>query len=105
MERSTSSTVASGACCGAQPDHRRAALVFKALGHPTRTLVVAALRDGERSVQELAARAACDISTMSAHLAVLRNAGVLESRKRGAQVFHSVARPCVLQFLDCLEDT
>jgi DNA-binding transcriptional ArsR family regulator len=105
MERSSSPTVAPGACCGAQPDHQRAAAIFKALGHPTRTLVVAALRERERCVQDLAERAACDISTMSAHLAVLRHAGVLESRKRGAQVFHSVARPCVLQFLDCLEGT
>jgi ArsR family transcriptional regulator len=103
MERPLTPGPASPACCGTRIDHRRTALVFKALGHPTRTLVVTELRDGERSVQELAERAGCDISTMSAHLAVLRHAGVLESHKRGAQVFHSVARPCVLQFLDCLE--
>lgn len=95
-------TDASG-CCAAPTDVARAAEVFKSLGHPTRTLAVATLGGGERCVCELAALAGCDMSTMSAHLAVLKHAGVVRSEKRGAQVFYSVALPCVLQMLRCVE--
>jgi ArsR family transcriptional regulator len=78
------------------------AAVFKALGHPTRLMVVAALADGPRCVCELTGYAGCDASTMSNHLAVLRNAGVLRADRRGSQIFYSVARSCVLDMIGCL---
>ena len=42
-------------------------------------------------------------STVSRHLAVLREAGVLVDEKRGLQVFHRLALPCVARFIDCLD--
>jgi ArsR family transcriptional regulator len=79
-----------------------AAEVFKALGHPTRVRVVAALAKGERCVCELTELAGCDMSTMSNHLAVLRTAGVLAAERRASQVFYRVEMPCVLDFVRCL---
>lgn len=78
------------------------ASVFRALGHPTRVMVVAAIGGGERCVQELTDRAGCDMSTMSNHLTVLKHAGVVTCERRGSQVFYRVARPCVLDFVRCL---
>lgn len=76
--------------------------VFKALGHPTRVMAVAAIGRKERCVQELTELAGCDMSTMSNHLAVLKSAGVLAAERRASQVFYRVARPCVLDFVRCL---
>ena len=42
-------------------------------------------------------------STVSRHLSVLKEAGVLEDEKRGLQVFYRVALPCVNSFMDCLD--
>ncbi|GAB4143290.1 MAG: hypothetical protein Fur0037_10830 [Planctomycetota bacterium] len=79
-----------------------AAEVFKALAHPTRVRAVASLERGERCVCDLAELAGCDMSTMSNHLTVLRHAGIVSSKRRGSQVFYSLARPCVLEFVRCL---
>ncbi|MBI5433384.1 MAG: winged helix-turn-helix transcriptional regulator [Planctomycetes bacterium] len=89
-------------CCAKPGSFTGAAEVFKALGHPTRTMVVAEIGDGERCVCELTELAGCDMSTMSNHLAVLKAAGVLRSERRGARVFYSVALGCVLELLSCV---
>lgn len=77
--------------------------VFKALGHPARVKMVKALAGGERCVCELVEAAGLGWSTVSRHLAVLREAGVVTDEKRGQQVMYRMALPCVNRFLDCLE--
>jgi ArsR family transcriptional regulator len=94
-------TAASKFCCR-PASYGISAAIFRALGHPTRVMVVAAIGRGERCVQALTDRAGCDMSTMSNHLSVLRQAGVLTSERRGSQVFYRVSKPCVLDFVQCL---
>lgn len=77
------------------------AKIFKALGHPSRLLMVDALRDGEKCVCELQALVGDDMSTVSRHLAVLRNAGVVASEKRGTNIYYRLALPCLESFLTC----
>ena len=77
--------------------------VFKALGHPARVKMVKALAGGERCVCDLVEAAGLGWSTVSRHLAVLREAGVVADEKRGQQVIYRVALPCVNRFLECLE--
>ena len=48
------------------------AKIFKALGHPSRLLMVHALREGEKCVCDLQSLIGADMSTVSRHLAVLR---------------------------------
>jgi len=79
-----------------------AATVFKALGHPTRLMVVATLGEGERCVCDLTELAGCDMSTMSNHLAILKAAGVVSAERRASKVFYRIARPCVLDVIGCL---
>ena len=79
------------------------AQVIKALAHPARLLMVQELQKGERCVCELAAMVESDMSTVSRHLSVLRNAGILMDEKRGNQVFYQLKVPCVLNFLSCVE--
>ena len=81
-----------------------ASTVFKALGHPARVRMVRALADGEKCVCDLVEAAGLGWSTVSRHLSVLREAGVVTDEKRGKQVIYRMALPCVNRFLDCLEN-
>src|SRR5664279_1588388 len=74
------------------------ARVLKALAHPTRLLLVEELARKTRCVCELRDAAGLDISTVSKHLSLLRNAGIVEDEKRGLKVFYSLETPCVLNF-------
>ncbi|MGE4293492.1 MAG: ArsR/SmtB family transcription factor [Desulfovibrio sp.] len=77
--------------------------VFKALGHPARLRMVRALGSGEKCVCELRDLVDLDMSTVSKHLSVLKNAGVVTGEKRGNWMFYRVALACVPGFLGCLE--
>lgn len=77
------------------------ARIFKALGHPSRLLMVDALRDGEKCVCDLQALVGDDMSTVSKHLSVLREAGVVTSEKRGTNIYYRLAICCLETFLKC----
>jgi len=83
-----------------QPIHRFKADFFKTLGHPARLAILDFLRDGEKSVNELQALLGADQSTVSQQLAKLRNAGIVEPRKKGTTVFYSVRDPMIFSLLD-----
>ena len=77
------------------------ARIFKALGHPSRLLMVDALRDGEKCVCDLQTLVGDDMSTVSKHLSVLREAGVVSSEKRGTNIYYRLALCCLETFLSC----
>jgi ArsR family transcriptional regulator len=77
--------------------------VLKALAHPARLWMAEQLEGGERCVCELVQGLELDFSTVSKHLLVLKNAGVVADNKRGKQVFYSLKVPCVLNFMHCVE--
>ena len=77
--------------------------IFKALGHPARLAMVEALGAGERCVCELQELVGSDMSTISKHLAVLRNVGLVDAEKRGKQVFYGLRLKCALGFLQCVD--
>ena len=78
------------------------AQVFKALAHPGRLLMLDELSRGERCVCELAELVGSEMPTVSRHLSVLRNAGIVDDDKRGAQVFYRLVTPCVMNFFQCV---
>jgi len=82
-------------------EHR--AQVMKALAHPTRLFIVDRLGEGERCVCELTEMVGADVSTISKHLSVLKNAGIVADDKRGTQVFYSLRVPCVLRWYTCVD--
>ena len=79
------------------------ARVIKAMAHPSRLFIVDELSRGERCVCELRDMIGADISTVSKHLSVLKDAGILEDEKRGLQVFYRLRVPCILNFFGCVE--
>ncbi len=85
-------------------EYRSGADVFKALGNPSRLLIVDELTHGERCVADLTALIGSDISTVSNHLAVLRNVGLIVDDRRGQQVFYRLGASCVANVFHCLEE-
>ncbi len=65
--------------------------LFKALGNDTRLRIVALLAHGELCVCHLEAALAITQATVSRHLAVLRNAGVVDTRREGPWVYYRLA--------------
>lgn len=79
------------------------ARVLKAMAHPTRLYIVDQLSRSERCVGELQELVGADVSTVSKHLAVLNDAGLVRREKRANQVFYSLTVPCVMNFFGCIE--
>jgi DNA-binding transcriptional ArsR family regulator len=76
--------------------------VFKALADPTRRKVLTLLRNGPLTAGELADHFEVSKATMSAHFAVLREAGLIDSTKRGTTITYflklSVLEEALLEF-------
>ena len=80
------------------------AKIIKAMAHPTRLFLVDELaRNGERCVCQLTEMVGADMSTVSRHLAILKNVGIVEDERRGAQVYYRLRVQCVMNFFDCVE--
>lgn len=77
------------------------AKIFKALGHPSRLLMVDALRSGEKCVCDLKNLVGGDMSTVSRHLSILKEAGIVSADKRGANIYYRLAICCLDAFLSC----
>ena len=77
--------------------------IIKSLSHPTRIFLVDQLSLKEKCVSDLTEMIGADISTVSKHLLVLKNAGVILGERRGGQVFYTLRFPCVLNFFSCVE--
>lgn len=81
----------------------RRARVIKAMAHPARLAMLEAMVNGERCVCELQRIVGSDMSTVSKHLAVMRDAGLVADRKEGLWVHYRLRVPCVLEFMNCVE--
>ena len=80
------------------------AKIIKALGHPARLFIVDELSRNERCVYELTEMVGLDMSTISKHLSVLREAGIVQDEKRGVQVYYQLRLGCVMNFFQCVEN-
>ena len=80
------------------------AKIIKALAHPARLMIVDELaQKGERCVCELTEMVGSDMSTVSRHLAQLKQAGLLEDEKRGKMIFYRLRVKCLANFFECVE--
>jgi len=83
--------------------YNRRSRVIKALAHPSRLYIVDRLAEREYCVNELTALIGSEMSTVSKHLSVLKNAGVVKDQKRGASIYYSLRIPCILNFFKCAD--
>lgn len=79
------------------------AAVIKAMAHPTRLLILNSLKKKEACVCELRDQVGDDLSTVSRHLLVLKNAGLVACRREGNWLHYRLTCPCVLDFTDCIK--
>lgn len=80
------------------------ARIIKALSHPTRLFILEELAKKEKCVNDLTKMIGSDISTVSKHLSVLKQVGIVGDEKRGLQVWYSLKIPCILNFFGCVEE-
>jgi DNA-binding transcriptional ArsR family regulator len=79
-----------------EDDRQRSAAIARALSDPKRLCVLETLAGGERSVSDLSRDAGCQIPNMSQHLAVLRSAGLVMTRREGNTVLYRLTDQRVL---------
>ena len=78
-------------------DRLRYAAVGRALADPKRLCVLESLAAGAFSVSELSVRVGCQVPNMSQHLAVLRSAGLVTTRRDGNTIYYRLADPRVIE--------
>lgn len=77
------------------------AKVMKALASPVRLKIVDELSRGERCMCELQPMFPMNKSTLSRHVAELRNVGIIGERREGVRSYLRLLTPCVLSMFDC----
>jgi ArsR family transcriptional regulator len=82
------------------PQHIRKAEILKALGHPIRVSILEILRRGEECVCRIYPRLESSQPNTSKHLAVLKQAGILDSRQEGTMTFYWVTDTRVYEILE-----
>ena len=84
--------------------YRTQAHILKALAHPTRLYIVEELSKGELCVCVITEKVGVDTSTISKHLLILKNAGIIADSKKGHNVYYSLKMSCVMNFFSCVQD-
>jgi ArsR family transcriptional regulator len=78
--------------------------ICKIFTNPKRLEIISLLRDGEKTVNELAELADVPQANISQHLTVLRQNGVVTTRREGANIYYSIANPKILQACDLMRE-
>ena len=89
---------------GEKAKYETRAKVLKALAHPARLKLVDELSQRhEVCVCDLTEAVGSDMSTVSRHLAQLKNAAIVESEKQGQMVFYRLRIKCLTSLFGCIE--
>jgi DNA-binding transcriptional ArsR family regulator len=78
--------------------------ICKTLSNPIRLEILSKLRDGKKSVNEIASLIEVRQATVSQHLAVLRQRGVVSTRREGINVYYDVANPKITTACDLMRE-
>ncbi len=78
------------------------AQVFKVLTHPARIAILEILRDGEHCVCHMEAHLGFRQAYISQQLSVLREAGLIQDRRDGWNVFYRVVKPQIYEVLNAV---
>jgi DNA-binding transcriptional ArsR family regulator len=87
-----------------ETEYQRAATIGRAMADPKRLCVLESLAGGELSVSDLSSRVRCHVPNMSQHLAVLRAAGLVATRREGSTVFYRLTDARVLEAYHLLQE-
>lgn len=73
--------------------------IFQAMGHPTRVAILEYLCYGEMPVARICEKVQIEQANASQHLAILRGKHLVETRKKGNQIFYRLRNPLVAEML------
>jgi len=82
----------------------QASLAMKSIAHPLRLKILCVLAGNELSVQEIVDSVGTSQSNISQHLAILRDKGVLSTRKDANRVFYRIGDPRTLKLVGMMRD-
>ena len=85
-------------------DIEKASRSLKAMSHPLRLKILCTLGDQEVSVQDIVDQVGTSQSNISQHLAILRDKGILASRKDANRVFYRISDSRTLALIDMMRD-
>jgi len=84
---------------------QQAATMLKCIGHPVRLQIIELLdRTGEQNVTTIYETLEIEQAVASQHLNLMRDKGILASRRAGVNVYYSINDPRVTQVIDCIHD-
>lgn len=78
--------------------------ISKTLANSIRLAILHSLRDGEKNVNELTEILGISQSNLSQHLALMRQKGIVKTRKQGTSIFYSVTNPKINQACDMVRE-
>ena len=84
--------------------YRRKAELCKTFSDPKRLMIISELREGEKSVNELVAALQVPQAVVSRHLAVLRNRGVVVTRREGVNIYYRLADTKIIEACDIVHE-
>ncbi len=87
-----------------EEDINRASRSLKAMSHPLRLKILCTLGDQEVSVQDIVESVGTSQSNISQHLAILRDKGILASRKDANKVFYRVSDTRTLRLIGMMQE-
>lgn len=76
--------------------------IFKVLGHPVRLKIVAGLCTQECNVKHIWECLGLPQATVSQHLALLKNKGIIEGKREGVEVHYTVVHPLARKLIEIL---
>ena len=85
-------------------NHEELLPIFKALAHPVRLQILDMLRCGEICVCHIETALGKRQAYISQQLMILRESGLVETRKDGLQVFYRLVNPTVIEILEAVSD-
>ena len=87
-----------------EEDIERASRSLKAMSHPLRLRILCTLGNNEVNVQDIVECVGTSQSNISQHLAILRDKGILASRKDANRVFYRVSDARTLRLIDMMQE-
>ena len=78
--------------------------IYKLLSHPARLAILETLREGEECVCHMEANLGYRQAYLSQQLAILRQAGIIQDRRDGWNIFYRVVRPEIFPVLDAVSE-
>jgi ArsR family transcriptional regulator len=78
--------------------------ICKGLADPKRLLIINTLRDGEMSVMDICSTLDLPQANVSQHLAILRDGGLVESRRDGQRVYYWLTSTKIIEAIDLLRE-